>query len=80
MLQGLELLRDARKNTPALREDEADRMILLGDFISRAVHTTINTKKWCILNNRLLAGAPEGELKGIHAEMAAIARDEIENA
>ena len=80
MLQGLELLREARKSTPALREDEADRMILLGDFISRAVHTTINTKKWCILNNRLLAGVAEGELKGIHAEMADIARDEIANA
>ena len=80
MLQGLELLHKARKTTPALREEAADRVILLGDFIAHCVHTTINTKKWCILNNRILAGAADGELKAIHAQMAEIARDEIANA
>lgn len=81
MLKGLALMKKARKTTPELREEDADRMLLLGDFICHCVRTTINAKNWLLHNLVVMSKDATREEKIAAAKaMIPIAEAEGKNA
>lgn len=76
--EGLVALEEAVAVTPERKRVEAERMLGLGRFIRNCVQTTINTKRWWRLKQRLKA-EPE-QANAILDEMVALAEAEIANA
>ncbi len=81
MRKGVQTLKRAIRFAPPRRREYATRMILLGDFMARAIRTTIHAKQWFLCSQVLRAENPERE--GVLAaldEMIVIANREIANA
>ncbi len=76
--EGLASLEQAVDLVPERKRPEAERMLGLGRFIRNCVQTTINTKRWWRLKQRLEA-EPE-QANAILDEMVTLAEAEIANA
>ncbi|NSW57602.1 MAG: hypothetical protein HPY44_16450 [Armatimonadetes bacterium] len=76
--QGLEKLEAAVAATPERKRPEAMRMLWLGRFIRNCVQTTINTKRWWLLKQRL--ETEPGQADAILNELVALGEAEIANA
>jgi hypothetical protein len=77
--EGLELIRKALARVPAKKLDEAERLYALGKFISCSIKTTLNMKKWWVLNLQLqVQSEKDGMLKKLD-EIEALAAEEIAN-
>ncbi|MGD9496454.1 MAG: hypothetical protein AB7Y46_09095 [Armatimonadota bacterium] len=76
--EGLEALERAVAAAPERKRAEAQRMLGLGRFIRNCVQTTINTKRWWQLKQRLEAEPEESD--AILDAMVALAEAEIANA
>ena len=76
--EGVALLEQAVEAAPERKLPEAERMLGLGRFIRNCVQTTVNTKHWWLLKQRL---ADESEdANAVLDEMVALAEAEIANA
>lgn len=76
--QGLEKLEAAVAVTPERKKPEAMRMLGLGKFIRNCVQTTINTKRWWLLKQRLEIEPEQAD--AILDELVALGEAEIANA
>ena len=79
-VEGLGLLQQALAQTPPRKQAEARRMLGLGQFIRHCVQTTINTKRWWLLKERLLQEQDAAAAGAISDEMVALGEAEIANA
>lgn len=81
MKRGLKLMHAARKYSPPTGAEEAERMLVLGEFILRAVRTTIHTKQW-FLQNQIVqdANADDEAKRTALLNMLQIGSEEILNA
>ncbi|MCQ2378488.1 MAG: hypothetical protein MJ016_04650 [Victivallaceae bacterium] len=59
---------------------EGERFAALGRFIRNSIKTTMNIKKWYLLNMKLQTSSSAEEALKILGELEIIARNEIENA
>ncbi len=76
--EGIASLEQAIAVTPERKQFEARRMLGLGQFIRNCLQTTINTKRWWQLKQRL-ENEPD-EANAILDEMVTLAEAEIANA
>jgi len=77
---GLVHLEAAFACVPAGKKETLDRMHGLGRFIYCSIRTTINTKQWWRLNQRLLLEGNPQKAGVILDKLETLAKDEIENA
>ncbi|MGM0492916.1 MAG: hypothetical protein ACQER1_08225 [Armatimonadota bacterium] len=78
--EGVASLEQAVAAATERKREEADRMLGLGRFIRNCVQTTINTKRWWLLKDRLSSTEGASETDAILDEMVALAEAEIANA
>jgi hypothetical protein len=78
--EGVASLEEAVALAPERRREEAERMLGLGRFIRNCVQTTINTKRWWLLKQRLQAAEGADETNAVLDEMVALAEAEVANA
>ncbi len=78
--QGLAHLEQAVALTPERKRPTALRMLGLGQFIRNCLHTTIHTKRWWQMKQRLLAETQGGAAGAILDDMVQLAESEIANA
>lgn len=78
--EGLDRLNQALTLVPERKKAEASRMVNLGQFIRNCVQTTINTKRWWQLKQRLLETTDGAEADRIIADLKALGEAELANA
>ncbi|MBQ7207363.1 MAG: hypothetical protein IJS01_06150 [Lentisphaeria bacterium] len=60
--------------------EEGQRLIALGHFIRNSIRTTINIKRWWLLNIRMQCSSDAAEARALLDRIEALAREEIANA
>jgi len=80
MKQGNERLAEAIALTPPHKKEEAERMLVLGQFIVCAVQTTLHVKQWWLLKQQLNVEADSIKAEGILQQLEQVAEAEIANA
>jgi hypothetical protein len=78
--EGLVCLRQAVALAPERQRPEALRMLGLGQFIRNCVQTTVHTKRWWQLRQRLLAEQDPEQARTLAADMTRLGEAEIANA
>lgn len=78
--QGNESLKEAIRLTPAEKQEEAQRLLGLNQFIVHTVQTVIHTKQWWKLKQALFKAADQESVDAIIAQMEQLAELEIANA
>lgn len=77
---GITVMEKAIKNVPSKKLGNANKTIGLGIFIRNSILTAINTKKWWMLNQKLLVESDRGKALKLLTELEIIAKHEIQNA
>ncbi len=78
--EGLGYLEQAVALTPETKREEALRMLGLGQFILHCLRTTIHTKQWWLLKQRLLEEKDAQQARAILDELVALGEAEVANA
>lgn len=78
--EGLGLLEQAVARTPDRKRPEAERMLGLGRFIRHCIQTTIHTKQWWLLKQRVLEEQDPQRANELLDELVALGEAEIMNA
>lgn len=78
--EGLSLLDAAVDVTPEKKCPNGLRMLLLGEFVLNSLYTAINTKRWWLMKQQLLAEVKPDRANAILDDMVRLGEDEIENA
>ncbi|MEN6384920.1 MAG: hypothetical protein ABFD79_06945 [Phycisphaerales bacterium] len=77
---GVSVMEKAIQQVPANKRAYAKRTIGLGIFIRNSILTAINTKKWSVLNRKLLAESNRSKALKLLNELEIIVKNEIQNA
>ncbi|MBI2297432.1 MAG: hypothetical protein HYU66_00525, partial [Armatimonadetes bacterium] len=78
--EGLDRLAEAVALAPKAKQPAAERMVGLGRFILHSVRTTIHTKRWWLLKQRLLAATQPDHAEAILDDLVRLGEAEIANA
>lgn len=77
---GTDLLRRATRSAPGHRKPEAERMVVLGEFVGRCVETTIHVKRWWQLRTLLLTTTEVGAAEAVLDQLEQVGVAEERNA
>ncbi len=77
--RGVDSMKVAVEATPPSKRENAQRMLVLGEFILCSVRTTIHVKQWWQLRQQLKSATDTAEKQSIHTQMIELAEAELEN-